>query len=419
MSHVLELAKQGDPQAIAALINRNLNPQGINAKVIAQASHFKILLEGLDTPEQGKLTQYLIQGLRQVGANVSTLEIYGKRNGVQEYDWQQTFQLADDRFTPLDSTHPAPVTEASPTEHQATAAAPSLTVQSQDAQSQDVQSQDVSGLDQAALVSLAQTGNLDAIGAFVLTALADYDNLEAFVELHDGILKVIIQTQQFLDGPAFCGELGTQLSPIGSDVIREVEIYKQKSEKALPFLMKKVTLLQPQADPAVDDSHSTPSSSRPAGQSSAMPPTMPAAISTSNGSKGRPQAVTWIAILYFFLGALGFGAGALSLLGSLFISAAMRSEGVNIGGAAAIGGLIFLVGLLAIVISLGRIIAGIGLMMMRKWGVIAAFVFEALSLLSAFATVFRKPLQGLLGMAISIAIIKCLASPEMRERFGL
>jgi hypothetical protein len=87
MTQALELAKQGDAQAINALVNRSLNPQGITAKVLCQGDQMKIRLESLDIPDKENLTKYLIQGLGKIGVAISYLEVYGKRTGQEGYAW--------------------------------------------------------------------------------------------------------------------------------------------------------------------------------------------------------------------------------------------------------------------------------------------------------------------------------------------
>ena len=54
-----ELARQGDPHAIADLLNRNLQPKGIAAKTSLKEACLKILLESEDVPDQKILANYI------------------------------------------------------------------------------------------------------------------------------------------------------------------------------------------------------------------------------------------------------------------------------------------------------------------------------------------------------------------------
>jgi hypothetical protein len=65
----------------------------------------------------------------------------------------------------------------------------------------------------------------------------------SFVELDEsGLLTVTIETQQFLDGPAFAADLGGELNAISSPRVKEVALYKRKTATAQPFLIKQMTL---------------------------------------------------------------------------------------------------------------------------------------------------------------------------------
>jgi hypothetical protein len=290
MSQVLELAKQGDAKAIAALINRSLNPQGINTKVMGQGNTLKVLLESLDTPDQNRFQSYILQGLKKIGLDpaITQLEIYGKQGGAEGYAWTAAFEISGDSFTPI-----ATPQAAAPKAPTATAvpATPNIPAESGNPFANDagdntaadspVVKSDVSGLDQAEIVKRAKQGDLGAIAAFVKSALAEKEGLESFVELNGNVLKVTIETKQFLDGPAFCGEIGTKLNEIASPMIREVEFYKRKSEKTAPFMMKKAVIFHEQASPnteppsrqitsSTSNTGSSTAGLRPNGQSSAM-----------------------------------------------------------------------------------------------------------------------------------------------------
>ncbi len=66
-----ELAKQGDPNAIAVLINRTLTPKGMLAKVKRTEGCLTILVEGNDLPHKDNLVSFIRNGI----ANVDIAEI--------------------------------------------------------------------------------------------------------------------------------------------------------------------------------------------------------------------------------------------------------------------------------------------------------------------------------------------------------
>ncbi len=378
MTQVLELAKQGDAQAINALVNRSLNPQGITAKVLCQGDQMKIRLESLDIPDKENLTKYLIQGLGKIGVTISYLEVYGKRTGQEGYAWTRAFRVEGGQFTPVaagNSAAPPPVADAADNPFLAsTPAAPTGQPKSS-----------MQGMRQDDILAQAQDGNLEAIETIVRAALADKEDLVPLIELNGDVLKVTIETKQFLDGQSFCGEFGTKMNVLAGGVIKELEIYKRKSEKNAPFLMKKTGLFT-QAEAAVASAPPEVQSyealkGRPNGQSSAMRYTESATNYRPQGSQARPTGVTWLAVVYFVFGGLGAAAGALMILGGLAVGAAVGTQGGDAGMATAIGGTVLLIGFLVLALGAAEIVVGVGLMQMRKWSRIGVIVIECLSIL--------------------------------------
>jgi O-antigen/teichoic acid export membrane protein len=92
--NLLKLAKQGDPQAIEALLNRSLHSKGITAKAyLTENGRLKILLESSQVPAKSlfnairkKLISLEIESINQV-------KIYGRKTGNKHSDWQQEFEL--------------------------------------------------------------------------------------------------------------------------------------------------------------------------------------------------------------------------------------------------------------------------------------------------------------------------------------
>jgi hypothetical protein len=77
--NILELAKQGDPKAVAALINRQLNAKGISCKVSRKDNLLQILLEASDTPDEQVLCAFLEKGMKKLNLqSIETVKLYGK-----------------------------------------------------------------------------------------------------------------------------------------------------------------------------------------------------------------------------------------------------------------------------------------------------------------------------------------------------
>jgi hypothetical protein len=427
MTQALELAKQGDAQAINALVNRSLNPQGITAKVLCQGDQMKIRLESLDIPDKENLTKYLIQGLGKIGVTISYLEVYGKRTGQEGYAWTRAFRVEGGQFTPVaagNSAAPAPVADAPIAEagdNPFLATAPAATTGKPKSSMQGMRQDDI--------LAQAQDGNLDAIEVIVRAALADKEDLVPLIELNGDVLKVTIETKQFLDGQSFCGEFGTKMNVLAGGVIKELEIYKRKSEKNAPFLMKKTGLFT-QAEAAVASAPPEAQSyealkGRQNGQSSAMRSTAPASNYQSNGSQGRPAGALVVAILYFILGGMGIFGGIGTLMGAMLVGAAMNSAASQAGttvapsGMAAIGGIIFLLSLLLFAIGIARIAIGVGILKMKEWARAAAIFVEGLSSLRNMLAIFSGEwLFSFIGIGISVAISIYLLRDDVRRGFS-
>jgi len=78
----LELAKQGNPNAIAALINRNLKPKGVTAKVSRKDDCLRVMIESNEVPNQDSLVEFIRSGVLKLDVSgINTLQIFGRQVG--------------------------------------------------------------------------------------------------------------------------------------------------------------------------------------------------------------------------------------------------------------------------------------------------------------------------------------------------
>jgi hypothetical protein len=220
MSQAIELAKQGDTKAIAALMSKHLTPQGISVKVASQEGTLQVMLDGIDSPNQAQMSNFVCNGIKNLAiAEVTQLQVFGRRAGHDSPDWVSAF-AADTDWAPIELAESPSFGEGN-------------------------------------LKLLAQQGNVDAINQFVDHAVQELisqmdrevdpeaGGVESFVELDEaGLLTATIQTRQFLDGPAFAADFGKRLNEIASPRVKEVALYKRKTAAAQPFLIKQMTLVQ-------------------------------------------------------------------------------------------------------------------------------------------------------------------------------
>ncbi|PZV02470.1 MAG: hypothetical protein DCF32_14960 [Leptolyngbya sp.] len=100
---VLQLARQGDPEAIAALMNRHLEAQGITAHVVQHASTLQVNLEAAQVPNQADLVAYVKKGITGLElATVQQLTVSGKQLGADASAWSENLVLQDPSIDALD-----------------------------------------------------------------------------------------------------------------------------------------------------------------------------------------------------------------------------------------------------------------------------------------------------------------------------
>jgi hypothetical protein len=90
----LQLAKQGNPNAIAALINRSLHAHGITAKVIRKDDCLRVLLKSNKVPDQNNSSNFIRNGILKLElSEINTLQVFGRQTGEQVPAWSQTINL--------------------------------------------------------------------------------------------------------------------------------------------------------------------------------------------------------------------------------------------------------------------------------------------------------------------------------------
>lgn len=92
----LELAKQGDTEAIAYLINRSLQPKGITViKAVLKDSCLQIMLEAAQIPDQQSLIALMRKWITTLGFEpIKQVKIYGRKIGEEIPAWSHEFEVA-------------------------------------------------------------------------------------------------------------------------------------------------------------------------------------------------------------------------------------------------------------------------------------------------------------------------------------
>lgn len=109
-TELLELAKQGRPKAIAALIARSLQPKGIAARASLKSGCLQVMLEAPQVPNQKVLAEFIYQGvLKLEPQSISKVKVYGLQTGQSAPAWCKEFKL------PPSAPIPTPPAVAAPT----------------------------------------------------------------------------------------------------------------------------------------------------------------------------------------------------------------------------------------------------------------------------------------------------------------
>ncbi|MBD2431031.1 MULTISPECIES: type IV pilin-like G/H family protein [Fischerella] len=92
----LELAKQGDAQAIAFLINKQLKPKGITAKVALKDNCLQVMLESPQLQNEKALVDLIRKGITNLGTkSIERVKVYGRQTGEDFPTWSQDFSIGN------------------------------------------------------------------------------------------------------------------------------------------------------------------------------------------------------------------------------------------------------------------------------------------------------------------------------------
>jgi hypothetical protein len=384
MSQVLELAKQGDTAALSALMNRHLKAQGVTAQIDQNANGLKIRLEGLDVPDQRRMSAMLTQGIQKIGLEAN-VQIVGGQMGAPAPAWSASYAISENGITAIELPD--------------VAQAASGTLSPEDCK------------------RLAKQGNLEALQKFVEGALADKPQFTPYVEFADGVVKVTIETTEFMDGQAFAADFGKAMNEVASKQVREVEIYKRKSEKTMPFMVKKMTLAAggSVAAPVEQMGSSSNAELRPNGHSSAMRTPVPATGPVGKTHKVRPGEITTVAIMLFIGAGINLIFGGMAVMEVLSIASeiakATAEAGVPAeaaGAAVGIGGVVLFIAALPIFISALQIGVGIGVLKMKRWAWFVALFLCGLNIVISALSLLRLNLGAFVRISLNVTLIKFL-----------
>jgi formylglycine-generating enzyme required for sulfatase activity len=101
---LLEQAKQGDPQAIAALMNNALQPKGMTAYVERQGDRLEVVLKAERIPNRQSLTDFVERGIETLGVqDIRIIEVSGQQFYAASPAWTQELLLEEQSDTELNA----------------------------------------------------------------------------------------------------------------------------------------------------------------------------------------------------------------------------------------------------------------------------------------------------------------------------
>lgn len=91
-ANLIKLAQQGDPAAIARLLNRSLQPRGVTAKVLLRDQRLKILLSSERPLDQKAFVQLVQQQIESLAIeSITAVKVYSQQSAEGVPAWSQDF----------------------------------------------------------------------------------------------------------------------------------------------------------------------------------------------------------------------------------------------------------------------------------------------------------------------------------------
>ncbi len=109
---LVERARQGDPDAIAALINRSL--KGVTAEASRSGDFLEIALTAPQVPAKQTVAPFVRKGVERLGLNsISQVRISGQADGASSPAWTEEFSIGGSPSPAVTRSSPSPVTKQS------------------------------------------------------------------------------------------------------------------------------------------------------------------------------------------------------------------------------------------------------------------------------------------------------------------
>lgn len=221
----LNLAKKGDARAIAFLINRQLQPKGIIAKVTLEDGCLQIMLEGANVPPQEVSVKWLQNVIIILQINrIEQLIVYGRQTGVKVPAWSEKVDFLSEN----DPDHKIYELSSTGFTGDNTVNASNLKLR-------------------------AQQGDITALTS-LLSLLFNKKGILVTATINDGLLQVMLESEQIPNEDTSLRILRRELINLKSEVIQLVKVYGQKNGTEFPTWHREFELINPSVYPSIETS---------------------------------------------------------------------------------------------------------------------------------------------------------------------
>lgn len=108
-----DLAKKGEPQAIAALMNYHLQPKGINVRASLKDDCLRLVLESEQVPDEQAITAFIHESLAALGSSaIVRVKVFGQQIGDDIPVWSRDLELIGKPEADVSVRHAQPVEDA-------------------------------------------------------------------------------------------------------------------------------------------------------------------------------------------------------------------------------------------------------------------------------------------------------------------
>jgi tetratricopeptide (TPR) repeat protein len=183
--NLAQLAKQGNPKAIETLLNKQIEPKGITAKVDFKANCLQILLESDKLLPQDVTVKFFRNSFTKLGSTViKTIKIYAKQSGEAFFIWHDSFDLIEELSTDN-------------------------------------------------LIETARKGNIESI-AHLINNWLQAERITAKVNLKDGCLRVMLEAEEVPNQESIVSTITNELHKLSINDITKLVVYCKQINEDFP-----------------------------------------------------------------------------------------------------------------------------------------------------------------------------------------